>query len=170
MIKEDFVWDYYQKLQEYESSGMTMVEYCRRHEFNITTMRNFRHRLTFKQYEPPEIYENFVALTKEYLVSGINRKEFSKQNNIDEHILKEMITHVKYMDIIERRKQNPSQSPEEQSMKFVQVFPGITTPESQSVEKKNDIEIIITKGVKVIISPNIDSMKIMRIIELLKDL
>jgi hypothetical protein len=43
-------------------------------------------------------------------------------------------------------------------------------PEHEVVEKQNDIEIIISKGVKVSISPNIDSMKIIKIIELLKDL
>lgn len=64
-------------------------------------------------------------------------------------------------------------------MKFVQItrekdsvseFSTLKEPQEEFVEKQNDIELIITKGVKVIISPNIDSMKIIKIIELLKDL
>ena len=38
------------------------------------------------------------------------------------------------------------------------------------IEAQNDIEIAITKGVRVLISPSLDSMKIIKIIELLKDL
>jgi hypothetical protein len=43
-------------------------------------------------------------------------------------------------------------------------------PPQEVLEKQNDIEITITKGVKVCIAPGIDSMKIIKIIELLKDL
>jgi hypothetical protein len=38
------------------------------------------------------------------------------------------------------------------------------------IEAQNDIEITITKGVRVLISPSLESMKIIKIIELLKDL
>jgi len=45
------------------------------------------------------------------------------------------------------------------------------SPESpEIIESKNDIEINIAKGVKVSIAPNIEPLKIIKIIELLKDL
>ena len=43
-------------------------------------------------------------------------------------------------------------------------------PTPLHVESKNDIEIVINKGVRVLISPNIEPMQMIKIIELLKDL
>jgi len=43
-------------------------------------------------------------------------------------------------------------------------------PQAEVIEPRNDIELSIAQGIKVLVSPNIDSMKIIKIIELLKDL
>jgi hypothetical protein len=62
-------------------------------------------------------------------------------------------------------------------MNFIQVatlqsnFPAIQDSQpAEVIEPQNDLEIIIGKGVKVSIAPNIDTMKVVKIIEFLKDL
>lgn len=85
------------------------------------------------------------------------------------------MAHLNCTEQLSKLKNSQVDSP----MKFVQItrekdsvseFSTLKEPQEEFVEKQNDIELIITKGVKVIISPNIDSMKIIKIIELLKDL
>lgn len=59
--------------------------------------------------------------------------------------------------------------PEEQPIQEPQQLQ-IHHPEPEVLSPKNDIELQISKGVRVLISPELDSMKIIKIIELLKDL
>lgn len=70
-----------------------------------------------------------------------------------------------------------TEHPEVEPMHFLQMpsLQGATPrppmqPEHEVMPKQNDIEITITQGVKVSISPGVDSMKIIKIIELLKEL
>ena len=62
-------------------------------------------------------------------------------------------------------------------MNFVQVatvqsnFPDIQDSQpAEVIAPQNEVEIIIAQGVKVSIAPNIDTMKVVKIIEFLKDL
>ena len=43
-------------------------------------------------------------------------------------------------------------------------------PKQEVLKEKNDVELIISKGVKVVVSPEVGADKLIRIIELLKDL
>lgn len=171
MIKKDHdeIWYWHQKIEEQRKSGMPQKEYCDEYEVDYKKFCNMRYRIEYKRETHPELYAKSVPIAKKYLKSGIPASKFAKENNIEVRILSELVTHLGYLDIIENIK-NEKESP----MNFIQVpskesLPQ-TAPQCELVEKQNDIELIITKGVKVSISPNIDSMKIIKIIELLKDL
>ena len=84
-----------------------------------------------------------------------------------------MRTHLRYLEVINRIKLNLDKSPPvNEEMTFRQVISSspVVIPEPEVIQAKNDIELTITKGVRVICSPNLDSMKLIKIIELLKDL
>ncbi len=158
------------KIEEYKSSGMKPKEYCTEYEIDYKKFSNMIYRIDYRRYSHPEEYKKLLPVVKKYMVSGAPASKFAKANDIDIRILSEMVTHLGYTDIIESMKK----SKEAQPLLFIQVptmnLPMPTQHEAEIVEKQNDIEIIISKGVKVSISPNIDSMKIIKIIELLKDL
>lgn len=168
MIKKDHdeIWYWHQKLEEFRTSGMAQKEYCDAYDIDYKKFGNMRYRIIYNSESKPELYAKNLALTRKYMTSGIQASKFAKEHDIDVKTLGEMQTHVGYLDIIEKMKLDK----ESQAMKFVQVPQRMAIQDAEIVEKQNDIEIIITKGVKVSISPNIDSMKIIKIIELLKDL
>lgn len=177
-IKKDHdeIWYWYQKIQEFHESGMEPKEYCDSYEVDYKKFTNMKYRIDFKKFTDTALYEESLPIARKYLASGDSAYKFAKANSIDINLLGQMSTHLRYIDIIERMKQ-AIESKEEKKMSFIQVppnssvtFPIITEQEHEVVEKQNDIEIIINKGVKVIISPNIESMKIIKIIEFLKDL
>lgn len=175
MIKKDHdeIWYWYQKVEEYKSSGMKQKEYCENYDVEYKKFCNMIYRIDYRRYSHPEDYAKLIPVTRKYMASGAPASKFAKANDIDIRILSEMVTHLGYVDIIESIKAKKEEKP----MQFIQVptlqgalaRPSIQ-PEHEVCEKQNDIEIMITKGVKVSISPNIDSMKIIKIIELLKDL
>ena len=166
------IWFWYQQIDKCQSSGMRRNEYCAEYKIDYKKFSTMYYKILYKKITNPALYEKNVPLARKYMKSDVSRLKFCKDNNIHIKLLTEMVTHLHYVDIIEEIKNKK----ESEGMKFVQVTqklkpttcPDVSVPEV--VEKQNDIEIIITKGVKVSISPNIDSMKIIRIIELLKDL
>jgi hypothetical protein len=178
MINKDHdeIWYWYQKVEEYKSSGMKQKEYCENYEVDYKKFCNMIYRIEYRRSSHPEEYQRLLPIVRKYMSFGAPASKFAKAHDIDIRILSEMVTHLGYTDIIESMKK----SKEEKPMSFIQVpsvqgsqpRPPMAYEESvgELVDKQNDIEIMITKGVKVSISPNIDSMKIIKIIELLKDL
>ena len=174
-LDNDEIWYWHLKIEEFKSSGMAQKEYCDQYQIDYKKFCNMRYRIEYKRETNPELYSKMIPVTRKYMASGAPASKFAKANDIDIRILSEMVTHLGYMDIIEGIKAEKEAKP----MQFIEV-PRLTmnnggspipiSEEAQVVEKQNDLEIIIAKGVKVSISPNIDSMKIIKIIELLKDL
>lgn len=171
----DEIWYWYQKIEKFHASGMREKQYCDENDIDYRMFKNMRYRIEFKKFSHPEVYENILPITRKYITSGVSGFKFSKIHNVDIKLMNEMRTHLAYVDIIEDLKEKYELK--EEQMSFIRVpanssvtFPIIKQDEPEVVKKQNDIEIIITKGVKVIISPTIDSMKIIKIIELLKDL
>lgn len=172
MIKKDpqEIWEWYERLEEFKSSGMQPKEYCDEYKCEYKKFCNMRYRIDYKRETHPDLYNRLLPLGRMYLSSGQTASVFAKNHKIEPRHLSEIVTHIGYIDII----QEFIEKKEEKPMKFIQVptinLPMPTPQEPEIVEKQNDLEIIISKGVKVSIAPNIDSMKIIKIIELLKDL
>lgn len=174
-LSEDEVWYWYNKIEEQKNSGMMLITFCEKYNLNEVKFTNMKHRISYKRDSDPEGYEKLRALTKLWKSSGLRASKFAHEHNINVRYLGQMTTHLNYVAIIEKFKAQQEEKP----MHFIEVkatplstgeSPITQAPISELIEKQNDIEMIITKGVKVTISPNIDSMKIIKIIELLKDL
>ena len=184
---DEEVWHWHQHLQQFKASGMTPAMYCRTHKLNDKTFSNLKFRMEYIKDSNPELYAHWVPITRQYMASAQSAAEFAKEHKIPINKLCEMGTHLAYVDVVERLKLEK----EDASMQFIQVpnprairsesaaqnpYPDRLPAESaqsaepEVIQPQNDLEIIISKGVKVSISPNIDTMKIIKIIELLKDL
>lgn len=112
-----------------------------------------------------------MPLARKFLDSGMTSTEFSKIHKIALKDLSEACTHIRYLEIIDRLKAEREQKP----MEFIQVptinFPMPTAhPQQEVLKKQNDIELMISAGVKVVVAPEVGADKLVRIIELLKDL
>lgn len=171
------IWYWHGIMEQFETSGMAQKEYCDQYEVDYKKFCNMRYRMVYKRDTNPELYKKLLPLGRKYIASGIPASKFAKENDIEVRILSQIGTHIGYLDLIEEIKREKQPEP----MKFIQVNPGqkvtvpdpthmFPPPEHEVLEKQNDLEIIISKGVKVSIAPNIDSRKIIKIIELLKDL
>jgi len=179
MIKKDHdeIWYWYLKIEEFHNSGMKQKEYCDEYEIDYKKFCNMRYRIEYKKHTNPELYEKCIPIVRKYMKSGAPASKFARANDIEIKLLSEMVTHLGYQDIIAKMKAEK----EEQPMKFIAVqttnlpmsnggSPIPVREEAEVIEQQNDLEIIIAKGVKVSISPNIDTMKVVKIIDFLKDL
>lgn len=166
------VWYWYQVMEEYQKSGLIQTNFCKENKIDYKVFCNMRFRIIYKRDSEPQLYKKLMDIGREYMSLGYAKgaNEFAKKHGVNPRHLSEVATHMGYLDMIEELKAEKEPAP----MKFVQVQHqgNLQRPvqEAEVVEKQNDIEIIITKGVKVSISPNIDTMKVIKIIELLKDL
>lgn len=148
---------------------MSQKKYCEKYDVDYNKFCNMRYRLVYKR-DQPELYAKLVSIRRKQLESGAPSAELAKAHGIKACHLSEIGTHLGYLDLLEEIKLEKEPSP----MKFIHVpsvnLPFPTPQEHEVLEQKNDLEISISKGIKVTIAPNIDSMKIIKIIELLKDL
>lgn len=95
--------------------------------------------------------------------------QFCKEHNFDIKVLSPLVTHLNYLDVIQLM-----QDKQESAPMFIQV-PSTQTQapvvhEPEVLRKQNDIELTISVGVKVVVAPEVGADKLVRIIELLKDL
>ena len=172
---DEDIWFWYEHVNACASSGLRQVDYCRENKLDCKAFANAQYRMKFKMNHKYSNYQQLLPIARKCLETGVSSRRMAKESNVDARILKDMVTHVTYLDIIERIKQSKAVS--EKPMQFIQV-PSVQSSESRPpmiqehelMEKQNDIEITIATGVKVSISPSVDSMKIIKIIELLKDL
>jgi len=164
------VWYWHELMEAFVLSGMKPKAYCDRHKIKYKDFTNKRYRILYKVKSNPKQYAIDTIIARKYMSSGQPAREFAKDNGIDFRILGQLVTHLGYLDIIERLKKEKHQP--EETMNFIQVpsFQKIQPVEQEALEKKNDIELTISSGVKVIVSPEVSSEKLIKIIEFLKDL
>lgn len=172
MIKnsDEEIWTWYQHIEKWKESGLPQKRFAEQEGISYNKLSNMLFRIVYKSRSDPKLYETLVKHGRAYLASGSKfSSKYARECNIRPANLGEIITHLNYLDIIERKKAEM-----ESQMNFIQVptinLPMPTPQEPEVIEKQNDIELMITKGVRVLISPNIEPMKIIKIIELLKDL
>lgn len=173
---DEEIWYWYEKIEDYRKSGLPATLYCRSNNLDSKKFNNMRITIEYIKYSKPKIYEEYLPAARKYLESGGDINLICAEYNVDKYHLGNMTTHLRYLEVIEKMKKVKGET-ESKPMSFIQVPPKSSvkvyteTPvEPEVVEKQNELEIMITKGVKVSISPNIHSMKIIKIIELLKDL
>ena len=172
-LDDDKVMKWYWILQDFLESKMSQLQFCKSRNVEYKKFCNMRVRILSRSLSSPEYYKKTVVIARQYLDSGQTPREFSKKNGISLEHLKEFALHLNYLDLIERKlKESPK---EELVFHRVPASPSFSPPVVQTIEPeimeaRNDIELVIKKGVKVIVSADLGSDKLIKIIELLKDL
>jgi hypothetical protein len=178
--------DHHDKLRK---EGVPAAFYCRINGLDNKTFHNKGIPIQNMKYSNPKEYKRVKSINEEFEASGKPFGEFF----IGKKELKAKIgcfrTHLLYVERLkilrEERKNGKVFSrhtdclASNKEINFVQIptkvpmntslEPNISV-QAEVIEPKNDIELNIAKGVRVFVSPNIDSLKIIKIIELLKDL
>lgn len=169
-LKNSEIWYWYLRIEEWRESGLGPKKFCDAHNLDYVVFCNRRFKIYYKKYSEPELYARLLPIGVKYRESNEKLSDFATANDVDKKLLAEMNTHLSYLDIIEEMKGKHSEKSE--SMSFIQA-PATATqrpPEAELIEKKNDIELNISSGVKVIVAPEVSSEKLIKIIELLKEL
>ena len=173
-LSDDEIWKWYEIIEAQKKSTLSIIKFCANYELDYKKFTNMKYRIVYTSYVRPDEYALSTRLAREFINGSMNLTDFCRINKINRSLICEAQTHIHYLDALERLKLERG---EVQPMKFVQINKSISEPNHQApssepevIEPKNDIEIAITKGVRVIISAQIAVPKIIRIIELLKDL
>lgn len=180
-ISDNDIWFWYCAIKEQKESEISANTYCKLKTLDYKKFTNLRYRIFYTEHLRPDEYQMLIKIGRESINSPMRAGLFAKIHNISKAKLSEVKTHILYKDAIDRLKIERN-TLESQEMSFIKVAPAqkviIPAPQysfpvpvpAEIMEAQNDIELVITKGVKVMISPQVDSMKIIKIIELLKDL
>lgn len=167
-IDDDEVWHWYNIINECNASGLNPKKFCEKRGYDYAMFCSRHSRIVWKSKTDPEMYAKVVPLGRKFLESGMRPSDFVKIHDIDIKTLSTLATHLNYLNAIEEIKSQK----EPRSMQFIQIpnSPQVPTIETEVVKKQNDLELIISKGVKVTVAPEVGADKLIRIIELLKDL
>lgn len=171
----DHFWKMYNHVQECKEVGKGSTKYCRENGITQGCLLAFKRKLELYDHYDKNRYKELLALGRKYTSDRtISKQEFLANNNISEAELHEFYRHIAYLNILQAK-----QKSEETQISFMEITAPeksapfsvkVDYPASEVLPQQNDLEISITQGIKVCIAPNIDSMKIIKIIELLKDL
>lgn len=175
---DDEIWYWYEVINEYHNQKLPLGKYCKSKNIDLNKFTGRYARVVYISKSKPELYKKLVPITRKFLSSKIKQSEFIKNNDISKVQLSFMVTHLNYLDAIERMKIAKGNK-EMNFIKIPQVQPLISAIEpnqiqelqvTEVIKKQNDVELVISKGVKVVVSPDVGADKLIRIIELLKDL
>lgn len=173
-IDNEDIWIWHERIEEFHSQDLPPKRFCDENKYCYKTFNNRYARIVYKSRKHPDLYQKLIPITRKYMESNIPPSQFIKTHEISIKLLSEMTTHLHYLDAIEEMKGIKGMKP----MHFIQVpavqnrIPVTQEPpiEPEVMKKQNDVELIISKGVKVVVAPEVGADKLVRIIELLKDL
>jgi hypothetical protein len=171
--RQDEIIYWHKHIVEQEKSGNSVLRYCEKNGLPYKKFSNMKNRIKYSCQGNQELYNEYVKYARELKKSGMPIGRFCKLHDVDKYRLGEMVTHLSFKDVIESY-QKPEQ---DKPMQFIQVpsvqgavaRPSIAV-EAEVMKKQNDVELIISAGVKVVVAPEVGAHKLIRIIELLKDL
>lgn len=181
---------WYEHCQNQQNSLSTLLEYSREFNLDSKLLSNWKQRFNPWHSKYANEKKREQDLYELYRATNPVRSKFCAKHNLPVHRLSIISAHYGYMDRLkeiyvdelyepfnqEDYMDEPDAPPEPQPMKFITrqeqqpIIPISTAPEAEVIEEQNDIELTITKGVKVILTPDFPALKIIKIIELLKDL
>jgi hypothetical protein len=163
----------YQWLLKFKESKVYLKEFCEINNLNFTDMNNFKYIYDFSRKNKPGYMEKINPIIEEYRITRQPLGSLALKYGIDKKEIAIYARHLNYLNTIEEYKSG--QLPKEISMDFVKVKSNTQEiasveikNEPEFVEKQNDLEIIISKGIKVCISPAIEPLNVIKIIELLR--
>jgi hypothetical protein len=184
-VDEEKIWKWYLIIKEQYNTPEPFAYWVRRNGYNSIEAANMNYRIFHIEKNQPKEYAKRVKLVDEFNASGLILNAFAERKGIKRNIIVDMRYHLKVKAIIKRlieERGNPKTAPNStiDKMKFLEIKKTDPIPEpeyepeqnspTEVIHPKNDIEINISLGVKVIVSPNVDTTRLIKIIELLKDL
>jgi hypothetical protein len=186
------IYELYHHFKKMFEMGMRITEYCRTFGLNYKRISNSYCRTVYQRRSHPKEADRLIELYKLFKSTGANRKQFAEEHGVSPERLTAIGTHLNYIKTLKlilkekgekydpnwfmigldnhpKKTREPEPFFREVAHKEPQQLQ-IHHPEPEVLSPRNDIELQISKGVRVLISPELDSMKIIKIIELLKDL
>ena len=156
-------------LRDWQESKLSKKEYCKQNKLAIVKFqRRFCWLLEMKN--KPELVEKYLPYIEEYKRSDLNIKKFTKLKGISEYDFTNVKNHILCMEILKEESKS--------KMNFIQV-PALPKESPKIIEQdikpiieinKPPLEISFNHDIKVILPNNINTEKLVKIVELLKDL
>lgn len=161
------LYDLVMKYNSYNDDNLNSSQFCRKNNVSITDFKNMAvHVKYLKRIQELHKIKSVPQFTNGYM--PLPRDETSSINlspAIDKDMeLKLALNQMKFIPISSVAELFP-----EPPVISVDLVP-IEEPVQEFKKMHNEIELNIASGIKVVLSPDVDSMKIMKIINLLKEI
>lgn len=191
---------WYEHYIKFHKMGLTKGSYAHKYGIELKEFSNWFIRFNPWRGNYREHKKREIELILLYKAKGESRAMFCSKYQIPGHRMDVVGTHMEYMRRLNKiyngnvpvdpsyldANESTAIKEEQKPMTFItrepeplpSVMPSaprpefipITPPVAEVIEEQNHVELTITKGVKVILSPEFPAIKIIKIIELLKDL
>lgn len=164
-------WD---EVQNYRNSKLSLTAYAKKNNLAYTTFVGWVYRFDPWTGKYKNDKERELELVELYLATNAPREQFSLKHGIHKDRLTTLVVHLGYMERLKNYLAGQNEQ-EQKTMKFTEIKPEQpiikrTFIEHEVITPKNDLELIIKKGVKVTIAPEISNEQLITIIEFLRNL
>ena len=194
------LFEWFQHILGLLNSGESFTKYARENNLPLKEFKNFSNRLFHKNFTNPKDYERSIFHRERFVRSNLTNMDYCKANGIDKYYLHNINNHFSIWKRVEieliKRGIDPTQfeinpynrvEDRELSMNFIrvkkhkietsansvpikQIQPIPYEQQEEYIKAKNDLEISISHGIKVLLPHDTDSEKMLKVINFLKEL
>lgn len=181
---------WYELIEEQEQSNLSMPKFSESKEINHKIFRNMSYRISFMKYSKPKLYKQRMELAKEFIKDGLSLRSYCKKFGVLRKDLSPAVNHYRYITRIEQLLKEESVTMEtkkhqeyEENINFIPIEtkkeelpinPVVNNQLSYNPDEvafKNvlsELKIIFQEGISINIPSNIDTTKIIKIIDFLR--
>jgi len=163
-LRIENIYHWYEIVNEYKKSGLSLELFSKEKNIPCSKLSHYNHIFGFVGRQKSSVKNRILAACNEYdSKPNLTIKFISEKYSISPSTIKTALADLKYTEIIEGVNKEKSEK-----MNFITIHPQEKKMEVEIISKKNDIELSIKEGIKIICSPEVSSEKIVMIIEFLK--
>lgn len=171
--KDEEILYWYRIMRQFSQEKTRSYLFCQKHNLDKLVFDRRRRVILYEEIKGSKAYNEELSHYNEQKKSGLAQKDYCAKFNKDRNYLHEISAHMSFM---ERVNLLLNEDNVDEPMSFIKAPAVIPTqpiapiPHQELIAKKNSIEISISEGIRVLVDEGVCSTKILKIIDLLRDI
>lgn len=174
--KDEEILYWYRIMRQFSQEKTRPYLFCQKHNLDRLVFDRRRRLILYEEIKGSKAYNEELSHYNEQQNSGLSQSEYCAKVNKHKFYLHSMSAHMSFMERVNLllNEDNLDKTGKvDEPMSFIKapaVIPTQSIPQQELITKKNSIEISISEGIRVLVDEGVCSTKILKIIDLLRDI
>lgn len=164
---------WYKMVMQFKKEKTKPFLFCKKYSLDKLVFDRRRRNVLYEETIGSKLYNEELSHYNEQQKSGLAQKAYCAKFNKARYYLHEISAHMSFMERVNLLLNEDNVDEPMSFIKAPAVIPVQQTqpiPQQELIAKKNSIEISISEGIRVLVDEGVCSTKILKIIDLLRDI